>query len=125
MSDHIEDAGKVADKIANAIIKKQQAKLETMQKEKADIVNMYHEREMANLKRIAELEALTEADGKEIGSYRDGTGLRGENKALEARVAELEAYIQSAPRPVVDMSSDDVVLFLNDWMVWQDNAPTD
>jgi hypothetical protein len=26
--------------------------------------------------RIEQLEALTEADGKEIGSYRKGTGLR-------------------------------------------------
>ena len=47
-------------------------------------------------KRIAELEAkvdtlteLTTNDGKEIGSYREGTGLRGENQALAKRIAEL------------------------------------
>ena len=43
--------------------------------------------------RIVELEALTEADGKEIGSYRDGTGLRGENRAMMDRIAELEAAL--------------------------------
>lgn len=38
--------------------------LEAMQKDIADIVNMYHEREMANLKRIEELgSALREIAG--------------------------------------------------------------
>ena len=44
--------------------------------------------------RVDELEALTEADGKEIGSYRDGTGLRGENRAMMDRIAELEGVLQ-------------------------------
>ena len=39
---------------------------------------------------IERLTALTEADGKEIGSYRDGTGLRGEWRALQTRVEKLE-----------------------------------
>jgi BMFP domain-containing protein YqiC len=43
--------------------------------------------------RIAELEALTEADGKEIGSYRRGTGLRGENRAMMDRIELLEAAL--------------------------------
>ena len=41
--------------------------------------------------RITELEALTEADGKEIGSYEDGTGLRGECRKDSERITELEA----------------------------------
>ena len=44
--------------------------------------------------RIEELEALTKADGKEIGSYRKGTGLRGENKRLQKMLDEVEAENQ-------------------------------
>jgi len=43
---------------------------------------------MSNL--IERLEALTIADGKEIGSYREGTGLRGENDELTAIIERLE-----------------------------------
>jgi hypothetical protein len=39
---------------------------------------------------LRDLQEITTNDGKEIGSYRDGTGLRGENRALEARIKELE-----------------------------------
>jgi len=45
-------------------------------------------------RRIEELEALTKADGKEIGSYRKGTGLRGENKRLQKMLDEVEAEVQ-------------------------------
>ena len=66
--------------------------------------------QMVNIKKaetIERLTALTEADAKEIGSYRDETGLRGEIKnkdaeldaadekieRLQARVEELEAAL--------------------------------
>ena len=45
---------------------------------------------------IERLTALTEADRKEIGSYREGTGLRGEWKAMTERIAELEAELKEA-----------------------------
>jgi hypothetical protein len=60
-------------------------------------------REQADeIKRLLEcLTALTEADGKEIGSYRKETGLRGELKnkdaeldAYEARIAKLEGALR-------------------------------
>lgn len=44
---------------------------------------------------IAELEELTAADKLEIGSYRDGTGLRGENRAQGQRIAELRRSIDN------------------------------
>jgi hypothetical protein len=37
------------------------------------------------------LTALTEADGKEIGSYSEGTGLRGENRDLQVVIDRLQA----------------------------------
>ena len=48
---------------------------------------------------IERLEALTEADGKEIGSYRKGTGLRGENRAMMDRIEQLEALLKVAKCP--------------------------
>ena len=47
---------------------------------------------MSNL--IERLEALTIADGKEIGSYREGTGLRGENAELTAIIERLEGALR-------------------------------
>ena len=44
---------------------------------------------------IERLKELTENDGKEIGSYREGTGLRGENRALEADNERLLAALES------------------------------
>lgn len=44
--------------------------------------------------RIAELEKLVEADGKEIGSYRENTGLRGEWKEKDALIKKLMEEIQ-------------------------------
>jgi hypothetical protein len=37
---------------------------------------------------IERLRELTENDGKEIGSYREGTGLRGENRRLRAALED-------------------------------------
>jgi hypothetical protein len=37
-----------------------------------------------------------EADGKEIGSYRKGTGLRGENRAMMDRIEQLGAVVDAA-----------------------------
>ena len=39
---------------------------------------------------LERLTTLTENDAKEIGSYREGTGLRGENQALQDKVERLE-----------------------------------
>lgn len=48
--------------------------------------------ENINLKdRIEGLKLLTINDGKEIGSYVDGTGLRGENRDLRLELSKLEA----------------------------------
>ena len=43
---------------------------------------------------VERLQELTANDGKEIGSYREGTGLRGENRRLEAEVERLRAMLQ-------------------------------
>lgn len=43
---------------------------------------------------IQRLTALVEADGKEIGSYREGTGLRGENKAQAEQLIKLEGDLE-------------------------------
>jgi hypothetical protein len=40
------------------------------------------------LKENERLRELTENDGKEIGSYREGTGLRGENRRLRAALED-------------------------------------
>ena len=50
---------------------------------------------------IERLTALTKADGKEIGSYRDGTGLRGENATLMDRIKVLEDVLYAA-RPLLN-----------------------
>ena len=60
----------------------------------------YEARECEYQERIDELEAeverlreLTTNDGKEIGSYREGTGLRGENRRLEVENERLRAAL--------------------------------
>lgn len=60
-------------------------------------------------KEVERLTALTEADGKEIGSYRDGTGLRGENRALEDRNLKLERVYEAAKKYI--QARDDIERF--------------
>ena len=43
---------------------------------------------------LEHLREITKNDGIEIGSYRDGTGLRGENRQLEKRVINLEIALE-------------------------------
>jgi aspartate/tyrosine/aromatic aminotransferase len=47
------------------------------------------------LDEIKRLTALTEADAKEIGSYREGTGLRGEIKNKDAENERLLAALEN------------------------------
>ena len=47
------------------------------------------------VKEIDLLKAITKADAKEIGSYTHGTGLRGENKDLEARLNVAEGHLRT------------------------------
>ena len=43
---------------------------------------------------IDRLTKLTEADGKEIGSHTEGTGLRGDNKAMADEIEQLRAGLK-------------------------------
>ena len=63
-------------------------------------VNTSNQEKISACAEIERLTALTEADGKEIGSYREGTGLRGENRAMMDRIAKLEAGLT-----IIDMDT--------------------
>ena len=52
---------------------------------------------------IERLTALTEADAKEIGSYRKGAGLRGENRTLRAEVRRLQVELTESGNRISEL----------------------
>lgn len=68
--------------------------------------------------RMEYLEAITVNDMKEIGSYTKGTGLRGENRKLRNQLDRYLEAMQGVPIASRDMSTDDVLAFLNDYCDW-------
>ena len=63
-----------------------QQEISRLTAEKSEAIQNFAEQVRENER----LQELTENDGKEIGSYTKGTGLRGENQRLQARIDRLE-----------------------------------
>jgi hypothetical protein len=68
------------------VIREQADEIERLQQGVISLRTQYDELADKNQR----LRELTENDGKEIGSYREGTGLRGENQRLRAALERIE-----------------------------------